>query len=141
MCSSDLCVNIHLIRHPAHVMASYGAKRTQMSLEDIGFQQQFDVFQNVGGIILDSADVRNDPHGMLEKLCDTIGLSFDPAMLDWKAGPRVEDGIWAKHWYNAVHQSTGFAGPEGPLSEVSAEHQDIFEKALPLYEELRAKKI
>ncbi|HEV8036654.1 MAG TPA: HAD family hydrolase, partial [Yoonia sp.] len=30
------CINIHLIRHPARVIASYGAKRDEMSLEDIG---------------------------------------------------------------------------------------------------------
>ncbi len=112
------CVNIHLIRHPARVIASYGAKRDQMTLEDIGFTHQARLYDELGGIVIDSADIRADPEKMLRKLCEAINLAFDPAMLHWPAGPRAEDGIWAKHWYNAVHQSNGFAGAEGPLPEI-----------------------
>jgi hypothetical protein len=31
------CVNVHLIRHPARVLASYAEKRDAVTLEDIGF--------------------------------------------------------------------------------------------------------
>ncbi|MGR3473122.1 MAG: sulfotransferase-like domain-containing protein, partial [Sulfitobacter sp.] len=34
------CVNIHLIRHPARVIASYAAKREAPRLADIGFDRQ-----------------------------------------------------------------------------------------------------
>lgn len=125
------CVNIHLIRHPARVIASYGAKRDQMTLQDIGFAQQARLYDQLGGIVIDSTDIRADPEGMLKKLCDAIGLVFDPAMLNWPAGPRAEDGIWAKHWYNAVHQSTGFAA-EGPLPNDS--ESKIAKLAIPHYE-------
>ena len=40
-------------------------------------------------------------------------------MLAWPAGGRPEDGVWAKHWYGAVHRSTGFAEPEGALPELT----------------------
>ena len=40
------CVNIHFIRHPARVIASYGAKRDEMTLEDIGFTNVV----NIGGL-------------------------------------------------------------------------------------------
>ena len=130
------CVNIHLIRHPARVIASYRAKRDRMTLQDIGYPQQWDIYQALGGIVIDSADVRANPEGMLRRLCNAIGLNFDPAMLSWPPGPRPEDGIWAAHWYNAVHQSTGFAGAEGALPQVAADHQDIFDLALPIYTEM-----
>jgi hypothetical protein len=29
-------------------------------------------------------------------------------MLSWPAGPRDTDGVWGKHWYDAVEKSTGF---------------------------------
>ena len=135
------CINIHLIRHPARVMASYGAKRDQMAFEDIGFCQQAVLYDKLGGIIIDSADIRADPEGMLRKLCDTIDLPFDPAMLSWRNGPREADGVWAAHWYNAVHQSTGFAAAEGPLPTVPPDQQDILRAAIPLYEKLQAQKL
>ena len=135
------CVNIHLIRHPARVIASYGAKRDEMTLEDIGFVQQLAVYEKLGGIVIDSADIRYDPKRMLEKLCNAIGLDFGPAMLTWPKGLRSYDGVWAKHWYNAVHKSKGFAGPDGPLPSITENRQRILAKALPIYEKLHARKL
>lgn len=134
------CVNIHLIRHPARVIASYGAKRDQMTAEDIGFAQQTALYERIGGVVIDSADIRADPEGMLRKLCAEIDLPFDPAMLSWAPGPRAEDGIWAKHWYNAVHQSTGFAVAEGPLPELDGEEKTLLDQVLPHYLALASKK-
>lgn len=129
------CVNIHLIRHPARVIASYGAKRESITAEDIGFQQQLAIFQKLGGVVIDSADIRKDPEQLLGLLCDIIGLEIDPAMFTWPKGPRADDGIWAKHWYDAVHESTGFAKSEGPLPDVTV-HQRLLEQALPAYQEM-----
>ena len=131
------CINIHLIRHPARVIASYAAKREAPTLEDIGFVRQAEVFEQLGGIVIDGTDIRADPDTMLRKLCDAIGLPFDPSMLSWPAGPRPEDGIWAKHWYGAVHKSTGFAGAEGDLPIVSPDLEPILQAALPYYIRLK----
>jgi hypothetical protein len=131
------CVNVHLIRHPARVVASYSAKREEPTLDDIGFRQQAELYDRIGGLVIDSADIRNDPEGMLGALCDAIGLPFDPAMLRWPAGPKPFDGPWAPHWYGAVHLSTGFAGPEGPLPELDGPAEKLVTAALPYYERLR----
>ena len=135
------CVNVHLIRHPARVIASYGVKMDHMTLEDIGYPQQAALYVRLGGVVVDSADIRADPEAMLRKLCAAIDLDFDPAMLHWPAGPRAEDGIWASHWYNAVHQSTGFAGAEGALPDLSGDAADLANAAMPFYERLAAIKI
>lgn len=125
------CTNIHLIRHPARVIASYAAKREAPTLEDIGFVQQAEIYQRLGGIVIDSTDIRARPEVMLRALCAAIGLAFDPAMLHWPAGPRDEDGIWARHWYGAVHRSTGIDGAEGSLPDVPPTLQPVLEAALP----------
>ena len=130
------CVHIHLIRHPARVIASYAAKREAPTLDDIGFVQQAELFDQIGGTVIDSTDIRADPKGMLRKLCDAIGLPFDPAMLSWRARPRAEDGVWAKHWYNAVHQSTAFAGAEGEMPRLEPDMQAVMEQALPYYQRM-----
>lgn len=135
------CVNVHLIRHPARVIASYAAKREKPTLEDIGFARQLDVFEQVGGLVIDGTDIRSEPELMLRRLCAEIGLPFDAAMLRWPAGSRPEDGVWARHWYGSVHQSTGFAGPEGELPLLETELSDLAAQALPFYEALAARKI
>lgn len=138
---ADECVNVHLLRHPARVIASYGAKRASVTFDDIGFAQQAALFDKIGGIVIDSSDIRDDPEEMLHLLCDVIGLDFDPAMLSWPAGGHKDDGVWAAHWYNAVHQSTGFAGPEGPLPELTGRDAELLAAALPYYEKLSREKI
>ncbi len=82
--------NVFLIRHPARVIASYAAKRENPTLEDIGFRQQAELFDAVGGVVIDSHDIRDDPEGMLRKLCDAIGLEWDPPRCC--PGPRADTG-------------------------------------------------
>ena len=135
------CVNIHLIRHPARVITSYGAKRDTITGYDIGYTAQAALFDKIGGLIIDSSDIRQAPEAMLKKLCVAIDLPFDPAMLSWSAGQRKDDGIWASHWYNAVHKSTGFSGAEGPLPTLTGDNLTLLENALPIYEKLAAHKI
>ncbi len=135
------CVNVHLIRHPARVVASYAAKRESPTLRDIGFAQQVEIFLRFPGPVIDSADVRDDPEGMLRKLCEAIGLAFDPAMLSWPAGPKPFDGSWAPHWYGSAHASTGFAGSEGALPTLNGQAAALAERAMPYYEQLAVKKM
>lgn len=132
------CVNVHLIRHPARVIASYAEKRGEMTLEDIGYPQQLRIWRALPGPVIDSADIRADPARALARLCAEAGMGWTDAMLRWAEGPKPFDGAWAPHWYNAVHRSTGFAGPEGALPEVPAERRALLEAALPLYEAMRA---
>lgn len=138
---AEHCVNVHLIRHPARVIASYATKWPDVSFDQIGFRQQAAVYDRLGGVIVDSFDVRQDPERTLQKLCSAIDLSFDPAMLQWPAGARAEDGIWAERWYGAVHRSTGFAGPECPLPALEGRYADLLAQAMPYYDALATRAI
>jgi hypothetical protein len=138
--------NVFLIRHPARVIASYAVKRENPTLDDIVFRQQAELFDLVKSwgqtpVVIDSHDIRDNPHTMLEKLCDAIHLPFSPEMLSWPKGGHKDDGIWAAHWYGAVWNSTGFADPEGPLPEISEELRRVLDAALPFYEKMKAAKI
>lgn len=134
--------NVFLIRHPARVIASYVKKRERPTLDDLGFVRQVEIYDHAvalgqNPVVIDSAEIRANPETALRALCDAIGLNFDPAMLHWPEGGHVDDGVWAPHWYGAVHESTGFAGPEGPLPELAGVYGELVEQALPIYQRLR----
>lgn len=134
--------NVFLIRHPARVVASYARKREAPVLSDLGFVQQQQVFQDAGGgIVIDSSDIRADPAAMLRKLCSALGLPWTAKMLSWPAGGHAEDGVWASHWYNAAHASTGFDDAEGALPELNGAYASLADAAMPYYEALAALKI
>ena len=135
------CLHFHLIRHPAHVIASYAQKRESPTLEDIGFSAHLDIYRQFPGPVVSSYDIRQDPRGVLEKLCKALGLTFDPAMLSWPIGPKPYDGVWASHWYDAVHRSAGFAAAEGPLPVLEGREAALCEVALPAYEAMAQHKI
>ncbi len=138
--------NVFLIRHPARVVASFSAKYENPTLSDIGFVQQGELFDHVcasGGtpVVIDSSDIRRDPEKMLKRLCAAIGLDWTPAMLSWPSGGHADDGVWAAHWYGAVHRSTGFAPAEGPLPDLAPEAAALAEQAMDSYRKLAAEKL
>ncbi|MFT5219086.1 MAG: hypothetical protein ACI87H_001223 [Gammaproteobacteria bacterium] len=134
--------NCFLIREPERVIASYATVRSEATLEDIGFIQQaelFDYVANLTGripIVIDSKAFLQNPEAMLKLICIKLEIEFDPLMLNWPAGPRASDGIWAKHWYASVCQSTGFAAPREKPLNLSAKDTGIAAKARPYYEHL-----
>lgn len=129
--------HIHLIRHPARVIASYGAKREAATEADLAFGAQASLYDRLGGVVLDTSDLRADPRGMLDRLCAELGLPFDVAMLSWPAGGHPADGVWAAHWYDAAHRSTGFAPPEGPPPET--DRPDLLRAAMPFYRAMKSR--
>jgi Sulfotransferase domain len=141
------CVNVFLIRHPARVVASYARKREDPTLHDIGFVRQEQLFNEVADwsgktpVVIDSDDIRADPEGMLRKLCTALGIDFTLKMLRWPAGGHAADGVWAAHWYAAVHRSTGFEGAEGPLPALGGTYAALAAEALPNYRRLALHKL
>ena len=140
----DRLTNAFLIRAPERVLASYTRKWSDVSLRDIGFAEQAEIFdqvaQKTGAAppVIDSDDVLGDPRKILTRLCQACGIAFDDAMLNWPAGPKPFDGNWAPHWYNAVWASTGFARPRPKPVELPASLHKIADAARPYYEKMKA---
>jgi Sulfotransferase domain len=139
----DEAVNVFLIRAPERVLASYTEKWEAVTLHDIGFDTQAALFERImqdsgaAPIVVNSSDVTRTPAETLQKLCNAIGISWTTDMLHWPSGIHASDGVWAKHWYNAVEQSTGFKpAVEKPLPVLPAHLQKIADAARPYYEKL-----
>ncbi|MDH3441498.1 MAG: sulfotransferase family protein [Gammaproteobacteria bacterium] len=106
--------NIFLIRDPEQMLPSLTIQLPAAALFDTGLRMQWELYEELvdagqSPAIVDSRELLLNPAGVLTRLCDHMGIPFFKEMLSWPAGPRDEDGIWAPHWYHAVHKSTGFA--------------------------------
>ncbi len=134
--------NCFLIRDPAEVISSYLRKNDEPEATDLGFVQQVEIFDWVrdrsGKIppVIDARDVLENPERSLRLLCGAVGLSFDPAMLSWPPGLRETDGVWAKHWYGEVAQSTSFGAAKPNDAVVPERLQPVYRRCLECYNRL-----
>jgi hypothetical protein len=135
--------NAFLIRDPIAVLASYASKRSDVTIADIGFVQQREIFeqetQRLGAPppVIDAADVLADPGRTLSLLCEALDIPYTPAMLHWPRGRRASDGVWAPAWYAAVENSTGFAAPAPKEAPALAPYlRSLVEQAQPHYDAL-----
>lgn len=140
-------VHVFLIRSPRAMLASLHAKTPFPSLTDTGLPQQVEIFRRVkertGTVapVLDSRELLLNPAAMLSTLCERLGIPFDSDMLTWPAGRRASDGIWAKHWYEKVEQTTEFAPYRETNPELPEELEPLLEQCLEYYEELHQYRI
>ena len=88
-------------------------------------------------VVLDAKQLLLDPPGVLRGACDRLGITFHESMLRWPAGPKPQDGVWAKHWYANVHASTGFSPYRPRSGDFPSKLRPLLEESLPLYERLR----
>jgi hypothetical protein len=139
--------NCFLIRDPAEVITSYAKKNHEPALEDLGFVQQaeiFDFVRSATGVtppVIDARDVQDDPARTLQRLCVAVGVEFTDAMLSWPPGLRETDGIWAKHWYDEVANSTSFRPRRRKQIEIPERLRSVYERCRAIYERLRAQRL
>ncbi|HEY1633059.1 MAG TPA: hypothetical protein VGF56_17215 [Rhizomicrobium sp.] len=142
------CRNAFLIRAPEEVLSSYTEKRAEVSLADIGFVQQGELFDREAARlghappVIESSDVLKNPRRALTALCGALGIAFSEKMLRWPAGRRDSDGAWAPAWYDAVERSTGFGATREKAKQPLADSlKPIAEAARVYYEKLSAHRL
>lgn len=133
--------NVLLVRDPAEMLPSLAETLARPTLRDTGLAVQSALLAELQALgqsppVLDARELLLDPAAVLSQLCDRIGIPFDPAMLSWSPGPRPEDGIWAKYWYHAVHQSSGFQPYRPKQTPVPGWLQPLLAECLPHYQQL-----
>jgi hypothetical protein len=136
--------NAFLIRDPASVLISYAEKRSNVTLADLGFVQQRELFEReahrLGSPppVVDAADVLARPAQTLARLCAALGIDYRPSMLHWPAGRRDSDGVWAPAWYQSVERSTGFVpSPARAERELPPTLHRLADAAMPHYQALK----
>jgi hypothetical protein len=131
-----------LIRDPGEMLPSLVEVLGEVTLRDTGLPDQTRLLNYLieGGMdpfTVDSRDLLLDPERILAAICERLGLTFEPAMLRWRAGARPEDGVWAPWWYANVHRSTGFQPWRPSRRTVREEDLPLLEQCIGLYDRLR----
>ncbi|MCB0991400.1 MAG: hypothetical protein KDB16_10510, partial [Acidimicrobiales bacterium] len=133
--------NILLTRDPFEMLTSFQVNVPDADLGETGYVELNEILDSLLAsgeepVVIETKELLANPRSVLAQVCQRVGLDFDPAMLSWPAGPKPEDGVWAPHWYEGVHRSTGWQ----PYSPKQAELVDslvpVLEQAQPLYERL-----
>ena len=132
--------NIFLIRNPKDVISSLVNQIPNARLRDTGLDLQWDLFEEIRSkrkkpIVIDSKRLLLNPRKVLSQLCERLEIPFLKNMLSWDQGPINEDGIWAKYWYQRVHQSNGFI-PYKEKPDLSHKLLGLLEECQPYYDSL-----
>lgn len=135
--------NAFLIREPREMLPSLTVQLPHAGLVDTGLKTQWMLYEDLRALgqspcIIDSRELLLDPASVLSEFCGELGLDFSPAMLSWSTGGIREDGIWAKHWYHAVHKSTGF-GKYVAKTDFPQRLDDLLAECQPWYDKLYAR--
>jgi hypothetical protein len=137
----DQTRNVILTRDPRDMLRSYAAVVERPSVDDTGYPQAVALLEELrrrgqDPTVIDSTRALQNPERLLRGLCGRLGIPFDDGMLSWEAGARPEDGVWARHWYTAVHRSTGFGPPRHHADPFPDSLRPLLEQCLPHYETL-----
>lgn len=138
----DETINVILTRDPKEVIPSYIKKIGSPTIADLGYEKHLELAEylnehDIKFLVLDSTEMLKYPQSKLREVCSRMGVPFDDAMMSWPAGPRKEDGIWARHWYHSVHRSTGFRLYKAKDEEIPEELQDLYEECNEAYQKIR----
>jgi len=133
--------NMFLIRDPEEMLPSLIKKIPDPVLLDTAYELQYQILQKLLAkglepFVVDSKKLLLQPEKTLKALCKALDIPFDTNMLHWEAGPREEDGNWAKYWYHSVHQSTGFAPYEKKNEKVPSRLSALLEQCQYYYQKL-----
>ena len=133
--------NVFLIRNPAELLISFAKVIKDPTLDDIGIKKSWEIYHDLtesgeSPLVIDSGELLKDPEFMLKKLCATIGITYEPSMQSWPAGPRMEDGVWAEYWYHNVHKSTHFIKSMPKEVHIPSKLKPVYQQAMKYYKEL-----
>ncbi|MDH4276811.1 MAG: sulfotransferase family protein [Acidimicrobiia bacterium] len=135
------CDNVILTRDPFDMLTSFQVRIPDADVDETGFVELLEILEHIldsghEPIVLDSKLLLQNPGPVLRRLCERLDLPFDEAMMSWPAGPKPEDGAWARYWYDSVHRSTGWA-PWKPKNATLLPHlQSVLDEVEPMYERL-----
>ena len=138
--------NTFIIREPAPVISSIYGFWPDFTFEEAGYEQQHRLFclaveNGEDPAVVDASDLTANPEGTIRAYCERLGVPFMPEALSWEPGVVQGWEMWSE-WHGEAQESTGIKNqPLEDDEEVPAGLEDVYERCLPYYEELREKRL
>lgn len=108
--------HVFLIRHPLASILSYHKLDTGFSLEEVGLEAQWRLYEAVtaAGLdapVIEAETMRADPRGLMRRLWARIGLDWRDAAFDWAAEVPAD---WQQvgAWHEEASTSSGIRAPD-----------------------------
>lgn len=135
-------LHVLLIRHPKDVLLSYSKVISNIDMNDVGYEIQWELKEyldrhHLPYIVLDAKHVLLNPEEQLKTTCQFLDIPFQKQMIYWDKGPISEDGSWAKYWYSSIHKSTGFLPYKEKNEEIPSHLLSLYKKCNVVYQKLR----
>ncbi len=139
----DQGYNLILTREPKEMLTSFTKVIPNPSLKDTGYEDQVFLLRHCRRLgipvqVVDAKEILLSPERKLKEICEFVGISFENTMLSWEPGPIAEDGVWARHWYKNVHNSSGFQPYRPKDEEVRPDLRELLALCEKFYRELMA---
>lgn len=133
--------NSILLRHPSLVINSFSKKFELKNSNQLGFEQQYAIYQflksaNKDVFIVNTEVFLENPEKNLRNWCKFLNIKFDKNMLNWDKNFNKYDGLWGKHWYKNVNNSTGFEKNRAIIKKISSKYSKIYEESMFFYNKL-----
>jgi hypothetical protein len=140
-----------LIRDPAKTITSMYAKWPDFHAKEVGFPEQralFDLLTDMNGSpppVIDSDDLLEDPHKMVEAWCKAVGIPFVPAALSWEPGARDEVSWWDGGSFHANLRNSDGLKPQKrryiDIDDAPDRVKQVHQKMRPHYDHLYAHRL
>ncbi|MBC6478732.1 MAG: sulfotransferase family protein [Hormoscilla sp. GUM202] len=141
-------INTFIIRHPLETIASIYKQNVSVTEEEFGFtalDRIFSIVTNELGkqpIVVEANRFRRDSQQVLSQYCQSIGVDFEPQMLQWETGSLKQ---WKPHeiefqaqWHQTLENSTTILAPTEVKVELHTEDVEMVERAIKIYDRLSA---
>lgn len=137
-----------LIRDPAKVATSMHKHWPDFVLKEIAIVEQRELFDRLCDRdgrpppLIDSDDLLEDPHGIVEAWCNAVGIDFLPAALSWEPGDRDQVSWYdGGSWHANLRNSDGLKAQPRRYVEISDAPdrvKEIYDIVLPHYAHMHA---
>ena len=140
-----------LIRDPAKTITSMYKHWSDFVLKECGFVEQRQLFDRLcdqageAPPVIDSDDLLEDPHGIVEIWCHAVGIPFMPEALSWEPGARDEVSWWDGGSFHENLRNSDGLKPQPrqyiDISQAPDRVKEIYDIVLPHYEHLHAHRL
>ena len=147
----DLFEHSFLIRDPAKTITSMFRHWPDFHPAEVGHAEQRALFDRLADRtgeappVIDSDDLLEDPHAVVEAWCEAVGVRFRPEALSWDPGARDEVSWWdGGSFHENLRSSDGLKRQPRTHIDIGRAPdrvKAVYEAVLPHYEHLRAHRL